>query len=253
MKKIKLMSALILVVLGSANLEAQTKIDTKPTIIFVHGIWSDGSAWSGEITTLQAKGYNVISVQNPLTSLADDVAAVKRAIDMTKGKVILVGHSWGGFVITQAGNNPKVAGLVYVAAFAPENGETLPELIKNAPDTELGKYFVPQDGFIYLSHEGIQKVIAADLPPAVQNVIFATQIPASQTLFGDKSGEPAWKQKPSWFIVSKNDKTINPVLERFMAKRIGAKTIEIEASHVGFVSHTKEVIAVIEEAANNKK
>lgn len=252
MKKIKLISAVILMIVSS-NVEAQTKVDTKPTIIFVHGLWSDGSAWSVEISALQGKGYNVISVQNPCTSLADDVAAVKRAIDMTKGTVILVGHSWGGFVITQAGNDPKVVGLVYVAGFAPDAGETLPELLKNAPDSEVGKYFTPQDGFIYLSHEGVQKAIAADLPLAVQNLIFATQIPASHTIFGDKSGEPAWKQKPSWYILSKNDKTVNPLLAHFMAKRIGAKVIEIEASHVGFVSHTKEVLAVIEEAANGKK
>ncbi len=165
------------------------------------------------------------------------MAATKRAIARAKGKVILVGHSWGGFVITQAGNDPKVVALVYVAAFAPDAGESVPTLSANGPANDLAKYFEPQDGFIYLSRAGVGAVFAQDLSSKQQDMIYATQIPASQTVFGDKSGEPAWKTKPSWFIVSKSDNAISPVLERFMSKRIKATTTEIESSHVVMVSH----------------
>lgn len=242
-----------MVLLGTVNVHAQKEAATKPTIIFVHGIWADGSSWNSQILALQAKGYPVISVQNPITSLADDVAATNRAINQAKGDVILVGHSWGGFVITQAGNNPKVTGLVYVAALVPDAGETLPTLSAKGPAVTLSNYFEPVDGFIYLSKEGVKKVFAQDLPAKEQDLIHATQTPAAQQVFGDKSGEPAWKTKPSWYILAKSDKAINPELERFMAKRANAKTTEIEASHVVMVSHPKEVLAIIEEAANAKK
>jgi pimeloyl-ACP methyl ester carboxylesterase len=233
----------------SAN--AQITGSEKPTIVFVHGIWADGSCWTTEIAALQAEGYNVISVQNPLTSLADDVAATKTVIDNVKGKIILVGHSWGGFVITQAGNDPKVVGLVYVAAFAPDKGETLPAVSQNAAQTELGKYFVPSGDYFFLSEDGIKTVFAADLSKKEQGLLYATQIPANKALFGGASGEPAWKAKPSWYIVAKSDKAIHPDLERFMAKRMKAKTIEIESSHVVMISHPKEVLQIIEDAAKN--
>jgi len=248
MKTIKMLSVLLVILIGTLNLRAQSS--TKPTIIFVHGIWADGSSWAAQIEALQAKGYPVISVQNPITSLADDVAATKRAIARAKGNVILVGHSWGGFVITQAGNDPKVVGLVYVAAFAPDLGESVPTLSANGPANSLGKYFEPQDGFIFLSRAGVGAVFAQDLSAKQQDVIYATQTPASQTVFGDKSGEPAWKTKASWYIVSKSDNAISPDLERFMAKRIKAKTTEIDASHVVMISHPAAVLAIIEEAAN---
>lgn len=251
MKTIKLLSILLISLLGFSNVRAQG--DAKPTIIFVHGIWADGSCWSEQISALQAKGYNVISVQNPLTSLADDVAATKRAIDQVKGDVILVGHSWGGFVITQAGNDPKVKALVYVAAFVPDAGETVPTLSKNGPETELGKYFVMEGSFIALSKVGIKTVFAQDLSSKQQGVVYATQVAASGALFGEKSDVPAWKEKPSFFIIAKNDKAISPDLERFMAKRIKAKTIEVESSHVVMLAHPKEVLNIIEEAAASVK
>lgn len=253
MKSIKFFTLAVLVLLSTFKTFAQKDSATKPTIIFVHGIWADGSSWTSQIVALQAKGYPVIAVQNPIKSLADDVAATKRAIDQAKGDVILVGHSWGGFVITQAGNDPKVKGLVYVAALVPDAGETLPSLSAKGPEGTLGKYFEPADGYIYLTKEGIKTVFAQDLPEKEQNLIFATQIAASQTVFADKSGEPAWKTKASWYIVAKSDKAISPELERFMAKRSNAKTTEIEASHVVMISHPKEVLAIIEEAANSKK
>ncbi len=253
MKTIKFLSVLFLALVGSVTLRAQDAAAVKPTIVFVHGIWADGSCWNDEIAALQAKGYPVISVQNPLTSLAEDVATTKRAIDLVKGKVILVGHSWGGFVITQAGNDPKVVGLVYVAAFAPDAGETVPTLSANAPATELGKYFVPSGSFLFLSKEGVKNAFAQDLSPKQQDLVYATQTPASQSLFGDKSEAPAWKQKASWYIVAKNDKAINPDLERFMAKRIGAKTTELESSHVAMIARPKEVLNIILEAAASVK
>ena|SRR5208283_5422638 len=249
MKTIKILLILSVIVIGSLNVRAQAP-DTKPTIIFVHGVWADGSSFAAQIEALQDKGYPVISVQNPITSLADDVSATKRAIARAKGNVILVGHSWGGFVITQAGNDPKVVGLIFIAAFAPDSGETVPMLIAKSPVGNLPSYFEPQDGFIYLSKAGVNETFAQDLTPKQQDLIYATETPASQTVFGDKSGVPAWKTKTSWYIVAKRDGQLGPELERFMAKRINAKTTEIEGSHVVMISHPKEVLNVIEEAAN---
>ena len=251
--KIILSFLLMILIAGTVNAQTQVKAAAKPTIIFVHGVWADGSSWEAQITALQAKGFPVISVQNPITSLADDVAATKRAIDRAEGNVILVGHSWGGFVITQAGNDPKVVGLVYVAAFAPNIDETIPALSAQAPAGKLAQYFAPVNGFIYLSKEGVKTVFAQDLSAKQQDLIYATQTPAYQSVFADKSGEPAWKTKKSWYVVAKNDAAINPDLERMMAKRSNAKTIEIEASHVVMLSHAKEVTTLIEEAATSAK
>jgi pimeloyl-ACP methyl ester carboxylesterase len=236
--------------LVATGTQAQTANCEKPTIIFVHGIWADGSCWANQIAALQAKGYPVISVQNPINSLSEDVAATQRAIDLVQGKIILVGHSWAGLVITQAGNDPKVVGLVYLAAFAPDSGESLSSVSENAPHTELTKYLVSSGGYVFLSEEGVKTVFAADLNPKQQALVYATQTPASHTVFGDKSGKPAWKQKPSWYIVAQNDKAVHPNLERFMSKRMNAKTIELASSHVMMLSHPTEVLNVIEEAAN---
>ena len=252
MSTIKFKSVIILTLLIATITMAQTSNTSKPTIIFVHGIWADGSCWTNQIKALQAKGYDVMSVQNSVTSLADDVAATKRAIELAKGKVILVGHSWGGMVITQAGNDPKVEGLVYLAAYGPEEGESVAEVSKNAGETELSKYLVPAGGSIFLSEAGVKKVFATDLRPEQQSLAYATQVPAAPTVFDDKSGSPAWKNKPCWYVVAKNDQTINPDLERFMAKRMKAKTTELTSSHVMMLSHPAEVLQVIEQAAGYK-
>ena len=249
MKLLKIFSVLLIMLTSTFAANAQQASNTKPTVIFVHGIWADGSSFTEQITALQSKGYNVISVQNSLNTLADDVAATKRAINQAPGKVILVGHSWGGFVITQAGHDAKVTALVYIAAFAPQEGETVPTLSANAPATEIGKYFINSGGYTFLSEEGVEKAFAQDLNPTQQKLIYATQIPAAQALFSDRSGAPAWSHKPNWYIVTKNDKALNPDLQRFMAKRIKAKTTEIESGHIVMTSHPKEVMAVIEEAA----
>jgi len=201
----------------------------------------------------QAKGYQVMSVQNPVTSLANDVAVTQRAIDQVKGKVILVGHSWGGMVISQAGNDPKVAGLVYLAAYGPKAGESVISVSGNAGKTQLGNYLSNTGGYLYISQEGVNTVFAEDLDKKQQAVIFATQTPAFNTVFDDKSGEPAWKTKPSWYVVAKDDKTIHPDLERFMAKRMKSKIVELPASHAVMLSHPAEVLKVIEEAANFKQ
>jgi pimeloyl-ACP methyl ester carboxylesterase len=251
MKTLKFYTFIFFAFISIGNTQAQST-NEKTTIVFVHGVWADGTSFSNQITALQAKGYNVVSVQNPITSLADDVAATQRAIDLIKGKVVLVGHSWGGFVISQFSNEPKVVGLVYLAAFAPETGESILTLNENASKTELAKYFIPLNGYMYLSLEGVRAVFATDLSSKQQALIYATQTPASQSIFADKSKEPAWKQKPTWYIVAKNDKTINPDLQRFMANRIKAKTIELESSHVVMNSRPKEVLKIIEEAVNFK-
>jgi len=243
---------LILTLMIAVGAKAQTNSNEKPTIVFVHGIWADGSCWTNQIAALQAKGYHVVSVQNPITSLADDVATTQRALDLVKGKVILVGHSWGGMVITQAGNDPKVVGLVYLAAYGPDSGESVSTVSANAPQTELTKYLVPSGGYVFISEEGVKNAFASELSPKQQALVYATQTPASHTVFDDKSGEPAWKQKPTWYVVAKNDKTIHPDLERFMAKRMNAKTMELGSCHVMMLSHPAEVLKVIEEAASSK-
>ena len=250
MKTSELISILLLALMVAAGAKAQAT--EKPTIVFVHGIWADGSCWTSQIAALQAKGYHVVSVQNPITSLADDVATAERAIDLVKGKVILVGHSWGGMVITQAGNDPKVVGLVYLAAYGPDSGESLEAVSANAPQTELSKYLVPSGGFVFISEDGVKNVFANELSPIQQALVYATQTPASHTVFDDKSGEPAWKNKPTWYVVAKNDKTIQPDLERFMAKRMNAKTTELPSCHVMMLSHPSEVLKVIEEAATRQ-
>jgi pimeloyl-ACP methyl ester carboxylesterase len=253
MKTSKFKSILLLLTLIlAAGAKAQPTDDAKPTIVFVHGIWADGSCWTSQIEALQAKGYHVVSVQNPITSLADDVATTQRAIDLVKGKVILVGHSWAGMVITQAGNDPKVVGLVYLAAYGPDSGESLTAVSANAPQTELSKYLVPSGGYVFLSEEGVKTAFASELSPKQQALVYATQTPASHTIFDDKSGEPAWKHKPTWYVVAKNDKTIHPDLERFMAKRMNAKTVELASCHVVMLSHPAAVLKVIEEAASSK-
>ena len=222
------------IILSNPNSNAQTakSISTKPTIIFVHGLWADGSSWNKVIPSLLQQGFNVISVQNPTTSLEDDVAATKRAIKLAGGDVILVGHSWGGFVITEAGDDPHVKALVYVAAYAPDQGETVPSVTEKAPPTQLTNFLQTTDGFVTLSKEGVTKAFANDLPADEQNMIFCVQQPASQSVFKGVASHVAWKQKPSWYVVAAEDLNINPELQRLMAERAKAKTTIVKSSHV---------------------
>jgi pimeloyl-ACP methyl ester carboxylesterase len=222
----------------------------KPAIVLVHGAFADGSSWAKVIPILQAKGYNVTAVQNPLTSFADDVAATKRALAQQDGPVILVGHSWAGVVITEAGMDPKVVGLVYVAAFAPDQGEAVGDLGKAyPPPPALAAPIVDKEGFLSLSTDAVVKYFASDLPASEARVVAATQGPISGSAFGAQVSGVAWKTKPSWYIVSKLDSAIAPDEERFFAKRMKATTTELNASHVSMLSQPKAVAAVIMDAA----
>jgi len=219
------------------------------TVVLVHGAWADGSSWNRVIERLQAKHIEVTSVQNPLTSLADDVAATRRAISGASGPVILVGHSWAGAVITEAGDDPKVKALVYVAAFAPDKGQSVNDLGKGAPPSPgVRSSIVSPDGFITISEKGIVEDFAQDLPKAESQVLFATQGPTAARVFDDKLSVAAWHDKPSWYIVSKQDRMIDPNAERAMARAMKAHITELDASHVSMLSKPDDVTAVIEGA-----
>ena len=221
------------------------------TIVLVHGAFVDGSSWQKVIPILQNDGYTVIAVQNPLTSLPDDVATTKRVIDAQKGPVVVVGHSYGGAVITEAAaGNPNVKALVYVAAFAPEPGEPLSAPGAKFAPPALNSALVPDAaGFLYVDPAKFRDAFCADVSAADARVAAATQKPTSGTIFGAEVARAAWKTIPSWYIVSSQDQAINPGLERFYAKRMGAKTTEINSSHVSLISHPGEVAKVIEEAS----
>jgi pimeloyl-ACP methyl ester carboxylesterase len=219
-------------------------------IVLVHGAFADGSSWAKVIPILQAKGYQVTAVQNPLTSFADDLAATNRALAQQDGPVILVGHSWAGVVITEAGMDPKVVGLVYVAAFAPDQGEAVGDLGKAyPPPPALAAPIVDKEGFLSLSTDAVVKHFASDLPASEARVVAATQGPIAGSAFGARVSGVAWKTKPSWYIVSKLDGAIAPDEERFFAKRMKATTTELNASHVSMLSQPKAVAAVIMDAA----
>ena len=231
-------------------LAAASATEPVKNIVLVHGAFADGSSWAKVITILQAKGYNVTAVQNPLTSFADDVAATNRALAQQTGPVILVGHSWGGVVITEAGTDSKVAGLVYVAAFGPDAGEVVGDLGKPYPaPPALANPTVDAQGFMTLPTDDVVKHFASDLPPAEARVVAATQGPINASAFATKVTKVAWKTKPSWYIVSTQDGAIAPDLERFFAKRMKATTTELSASHVPMLSKPNEVAAVIIDAA----
>jgi pimeloyl-ACP methyl ester carboxylesterase len=219
-------------------------------IVLVHGAFADGSSWSKVIPMLYNKGYNVIAVQNPLTSFADDVAATKRAIAQMDGPVLLIGHSYGGMVISEAGKDPKVAGLLYVAALVPEDGQNVNDVNAAMPLTAVGPEFkASPEGFLSLSSKGINEFFAQDLSPEDRKVIYATQTPWAVSATQQKVYDPAWKTKPSWVIVASKDGMINPDLERFKAKLIKAKTLELATSHVPMVSQPKKVAEFIIGAA----
>lgn len=217
-------------------------------IVLVHGFFADGSGWQGVADILTRDGFNVAVVQQPETSLAEDVKATNSIVNALDGDSILVGHSYGGVVITEAGNNAKVKGLVYVAAFAPDAGESLLTLVKKTPPASEGVK-ATADGQLYFDHALFHADFAADLPAAQANFMARAQVlPAVQTAAAPVT-QAAWKTKPSWAIVSTADRTVNPDLERFMAKRAGSKITEINGSHVTFIVHPAEVAKVIEQAA----
>ena len=252
-KWISSVSLLVSLMLSSAA-PAQGAPKPQKTVVLIHGAFADGSSWNNVIPLLEAKGLKVIAVQNPLTSLVDDVAAARRVIDAQTGPVILVGHSWGGMVITEAGTHDRVVALVYVAAFAPETGDSANDLGKGrAPPPGSAHIYPDPAGFLYLTPEGVAKDFAQDLPATQTSVMAVTQGPIFAKAFGEKVTNAAWKSRPSWFIVAANDRMIQPDLERAMAKKINAMTTELPTSHVPMQSRPRDVAAVILAAAENSK
>jgi pimeloyl-ACP methyl ester carboxylesterase len=223
-------------------------------IVLVHGAWADGSCWSKVIALLQAKGFRVVAVQNPLTSLADDVAATKRIIALQDGPVILVGHSYAGVVITEAGNDPKVVGLVYVAAFAPGEGESINSVSKPYPPAPLGSELRPDaQGFLTATRKGIAEDMAQDLSNGEQEILTATQGQTAASVFGATVTTAAWKSKPSWAVIAGNDRAIPPELEKDEAANIKATSITLPSNHLAMLSHPREVAELIEQAAARAK
>jgi pimeloyl-ACP methyl ester carboxylesterase len=219
-------------------------------IVIVHGAWADGSSWSKVIPLLQAKGLHVVAVQNLLTSLADDVAATKRAIASQEGPVQLVGHSYGGVVITEAGNDPKVVGLVYVAALAPAEGESVASVTKPFPPAPLGSEVrADAEGFLTVTPKGIAEDFAQDLTDREKQILTATQAPTAGAVFGATVTTAAWKTKPSWSVIAGNDRAVSPELQKAEAAAMKAASITVPSSHVPMLSHPKEVADLIEQAA----
>ncbi len=224
---------------------------TKPSIVFCHGIWADGSCFSKVIPALQADGHEVIAVQYGLDTYAEDLAAVKRTLGRVSSPAILVGHSYGGATITGAGMDDRVKGLVYIAAVAPDAGETVQGQLNKYP-TEIFKHIEVADGRVWVLPPEGTKCFAGDLPEQEQKVVWATHYAPAADLFEQQKLKPddiAWKWKPSWFIVAKHDRTVHPDLQRFVAKRMGATTVEADSSHVIMLSQPELVIDVIRKAA----
>jgi pimeloyl-ACP methyl ester carboxylesterase len=221
-------------------------------VVLVHGLFADGSCWLEVIGRLQAAGLNVTSVQNPLTTLPESVASAERVLARQDGPTVLVGHSFSGMIVTEAGVHPNVSALVYVAARAPDAGEDYTALAKTypTPPASAGIVFDGDEG--RLSEEAFLRDFAGDLPPARAKVLYAVQQPFHNALLTGKTTNAAWRSKPSYYAVSTEDRTINPDLERFMAKRMGAKTIELKSSHVSMISHPREITSLILEAAGSK-
>jgi pimeloyl-ACP methyl ester carboxylesterase len=223
---------------------------TKPSIVFAHGLWADGSCFSKVIPTLQAEGHEVVSTQNSLETLEGDVAAVTRALGQVSSPAILVGHSQGGTIISGAGDDDRVAGLVYLAALAPDIGETAQSLQSQFPPTEIFDHIEIADGRIWMRPDGIE-CFAGDLPEEEQKEVWATQAVPAADLFASKTEHAAWKTKPSWYVVANQDRTVQPELERFCAERMGATTYEADSSHVVMLSNPGLVTDVIRTAANS--
>jgi pimeloyl-ACP methyl ester carboxylesterase len=224
-------------------------MQTKPSIVFCHGIWADGSCFSKVIPTLQAEGHEVMAAQYGLDTLAGDVATVKRTLGRVSSPAILVGHSYGGTVITAAGTDERVAGLVYIAALAPDAGETSQSQLDKFPVTDVFSHIAVADGRVWLQPEGVE-CFAGDLSEQDQKLVWATHYAPAADLFTQKLDGVAWKSKPSSYILATKDRTVHPDLQRFVSKRMGANVYEVASSHVPMLSNPKLVIDVIRTAAN---
>jgi pimeloyl-ACP methyl ester carboxylesterase len=224
------------------------------TVVLVHGGFVDGSGWEDVYKILKKDGYNVSIVQNPTTSLADDVAATKRVLAGQKASAILVGHSYGGVVITEAGNDPRVAALVYIAAFAPDKGESVAALIKNPqPGAPVPPILPPQDGYLSLDRAKFAASFAADVTKEKAEFMADSQVPWGVEALNGTISEPAWKTKPSWYLVATEDKMIPPAAQQYMSKRAGSTVIEARGSHAVYVSMPEAVAAIIKKAAQGVK
>jgi pimeloyl-ACP methyl ester carboxylesterase len=224
------------------------------TVVLVHGGFVDGSGWEGVYNILRQDGYTVAIVQNPTISLADDVAVTRRTIAAQDGPVVLVGHSYGGAVITEAGNDPKVAGLVYITAFAPDKGESVNSLIKDPPpDAPVPPILPPRDGYLFLDRSRFAASFAADVEPGKAAFMADSQVPWGLEALGGTISEPAWKTKPSWYLLVTEDKMIPPAAQRFMSQRAGATVDEVAGSHAIYVSRPDAVAAIIKKAAGATK
>jgi len=240
--------------LGGLAAHAKEAEAPKATVVLVHGAFADGSSWDKVVPLLQAKGLKVVSVQNPLTSLGDDVAATRRVLDAQTGPVVLVGHSWGGVVISEVGTHERVKSLVYVAAFAPSEGQSAAELGKGYP-VPPGSSFIVQDkeGFLTLSPEGMAKHFAQDLPAAQTRLMAATQGPISARSFDEKVTAAAWHTRPSWFVLTQRDHMIEPALQKAMAEKISAHVVSVPTSHVPQLSRPVQVANAILSAVDGAK
>jgi pimeloyl-ACP methyl ester carboxylesterase len=236
---------------GLIGLAAAQTPGVVKNIVLVHGAWADGSSWDKVVPLLEAKGYHVVAVHEPLTSLADDVATTNRVIDAQSGPVLIVGHSWGGVVITEAGNNEKVVGLVYIDAFAPDEGESVNSLTGSGkPPSWVAKIQVDRGGFLTLPIDVILSDFAQDLPSAQARLLAVKQGPLFSKSLDDRIAMPAWKSKPAWYVEGTEDHIIDPTAQAAMAKRMGATVTSLRSSHVSMLSHPSEVAAVIEQAAS---
>jgi pimeloyl-ACP methyl ester carboxylesterase len=236
-------------VVASTFAQSSAPAQDLPTLVLVHGAWADGTGWQGIIPQLKRAGYPVIAVQNPLTSLADDVATTKRVIDGVSGPVVVVGHSYGGAVMTgAAAGNANVKALVYIAAFAPDAGEPIGALLGKYPTALSTIFVVDAGGFVYLDQTKMRDLFAQDVPVTKAQVMAVAQKPASGHIFEESLEAAAWKDIPSWYMVATEDLTLHPDMERFYAERMGATVVEVKSSHVPFISKPSEVVKLINAA-----
>jgi pimeloyl-ACP methyl ester carboxylesterase len=246
-----LMAGVASAAVGWSNSSQAQPAVTARNVVLVHGAYADGSCWSEVIGRLQRAGLKASAVQNPLTLLADDVAATRRILALQDGPTVLVGHSWAGTVISETGVDPNVAALVYVAARAPDAGEDYTALAARFPTPPASAGLVKSGGFAQLSEDAFLRNFAGDIEPAKARILYAVQGRISDTLFSGKTTNAAWRSKPSWYAISTEDRTISPELERFMADRMKAKTIEVKASHLSLISHPQEITDLILNAAGH--
>lgn len=253
--KTKMTFIVLLIILLSLGSVVNTQVQAQvKNIVLVHGAFADGSGFEGIYKILKSKGYNVYVVGNPDTSMPDDVAATQRVLDQVNGPCILVGHSYGGAIITEAGNSPKVKGLVYIAAFVPDPGHSVIDLLNSAPHDPASGILPPDNGFVWYDKAKYHSGFCADIPKEQAEFMADSQLPTALVsftyIFKD---DVAWKTKPCWYIVAGEDHSIPPSLEREMGKKTGGKVYEIKASHLVFISHPKEVADIIDTAAKAAK